>query len=401
VTGLTTGCGHRPRVSVVLASHNHALYVEQAVRSVLSQTFEDVELIVVDDGSVDGTPDVLASICDPRVAVLRLVPSHGACAALNLAVQQARGDLIAVLNSDDVWEPRKLERQVGVLDDAPDVAAVFTAARLIDGSGKPLAVRAMPPWHSIFRQPNRSRARWLRYFFERGNALCHPSVLIRRSVFDSIGYYDNRFRQLPDFDRWIALVKHAPFLVLGEEELVQFRVHLNHGNASSPSLVNRARSAHEQLVICRSFFEGCPSELFHDAFGDLFVDPMAATPDELACEQMLLWLHAPSLLHPLYRFFGIGELYRLLGQPATRDLLRRRYGITDLYAHELAAELADDGGRSMVDVGGWFAPTFARREVAIPPSSGDLARELVSRARRVAMWKWPHRITHHLRRRRA
>jgi hypothetical protein len=383
-------------VSVILASYNHGRYVEDAVQSVLDQTSDDLEIIVVDDGSSDDTAERVASFTDERLQLYRLYPNRGACAAMNLALQQTSSDLVAVINSDDVWEPSKLQRQLEVFNEAPELAAVFTGARLVSETGKPLTIRELPKWHAAFRQPNRSQARWLRRFFEHGNCLCHPSALVRRTVFDEIGYYDNRLRQLPDLDRWIELAKRAPFAVLGDEELVRFRVQLRHGNTSSGSPANVARTLHEHLVLCESFFKGCSPELFADGFGDLFLDPMASTPEELACERLMLWLNGPSTLQTIYRFYGITELYRLLARPKERALLLGRYGVDDSYVHDLAGELADETVRDAIDPGDWLAPAFGPRDVLPPPSTGEILRELRSRLRTVPVWKWPHRAAYHL-----
>jgi glycosyltransferase involved in cell wall biosynthesis len=387
----------RPLVSVVMPAHNHGPFVEEALESVLTQTVGDLELVVVDDGSTDDTAKRVASLNDPRVRFLRLFPNQGACSAMNLALQQASGELVAVNNSDDTWQPTKLERQLEVLEQEPDLAAVFTGAQLVDEFGAALKLRDMPVWHDVFRQPDRSQGRWLRKFFEYGNCLCHPSVLIRRDVFDAIGFYDNRLRQIPDLHLWVRLAKHRPFRVLGEDQLVNFRVFRDQRNASSLAPPNVARVIHEHLVICRSFFDACPPAILRDGFGDLFVDPMSATPDELECEQALLWMHGPSRLGPIHRFHGLAELYRLRAQPRTRDLLARRYGITDHVLQDLAAQFADEEERAQVDPTGWLAPAFERRPTRV--SSGDLARELARRVGRTPVYLWPQRALHHVRRR--
>jgi glycosyltransferase involved in cell wall biosynthesis len=366
-------------------------------QSVLDQSMGDLELIVVDDGSSDETAKRVANLSDERVRFFRLYPNRGACAAMNLALQQADGELVAVINSDDVWEGSKLERQLGVLDDDPELDAVFTGARLISDVGRPLRLKELPEWHAVFRQPNRSPGQWLRKFWIYGNCLCHPSAVMRRSVFEHLGLYDNRFRQLPDLDLWIKLAKHSRFTVLGDEALVRFRVFRSHTNASSNAPHNVARTVHEHLMLCRTFFEGCSPRTFRDGFADLFVDPMSETNEELECEQALLWMSDEPRLSPIYRFHGIGELFRLLQLPSHRDLLRHRYGVDELRLHELAGGLASERDRAMLDPSGWLAPAFAR-STAVP--SGDLARELVGRLRQRPLRHWPRLVARQLRTRR-
>jgi glycosyltransferase involved in cell wall biosynthesis len=189
--------GPAPLVSVVMTSYNHERWIEEAISSVLDQTMTDLELIIVDDASKDGSMDVVARFADPRMRVYRFDTNQGAASSLNFAVQQARSEFVAVINSDDAWELHKLQRQLDAFEAHPEVGAVFTSARFVGEDGELLAPERIPHWHNVFRQRNRSQAQWLRYFFENGNALCHPSVLIRRDFYMKHGLYDNRMRQLP------------------------------------------------------------------------------------------------------------------------------------------------------------------------------------------------------------
>jgi glycosyltransferase involved in cell wall biosynthesis len=113
------------RVTVIITTYNYARFVEEAIESVLSQTVADLQIVVVDDGSTDDTPDVLARMRDPRLEVVR-TGNQGISAARNEGLSRARGDFIAFLDADDRWTPRKLEHQLQVMSAEPDMAAVFT-----------------------------------------------------------------------------------------------------------------------------------------------------------------------------------------------------------------------------------------------------------------------------------
>jgi glycosyltransferase involved in cell wall biosynthesis len=113
------------KVSVILPTYNYAHYIEEAVESVLHQTFSDFELIIVDDGSTDDTQSVLSRIDDPRIQIVS-TPNRGLCAACNEGLDRARGEFIAFLGADDRFRPDKLERQVGMMEAEPDLATVFT-----------------------------------------------------------------------------------------------------------------------------------------------------------------------------------------------------------------------------------------------------------------------------------
>lgn len=326
----------RPLISVVVTSYEHELYVEEALESVLRQDVDDLEVVVVDDGSRDSSPLKIGAIDDARVRLLRLADNQGAAAALNLALQQVRGDYVAVMSSDDAWVPGKLAKQLAILAGDSEIEAVFTDARLVRADGSNFPADESPPYQGVFRQPNRSRGGWLRRFYESGNCLCHPSVLARRALYDRVGFYDNRLRQVPDFDMWIRMCKVARIWVLDQELVLHRRVG-SAGNVSSPTADNTARALHEILWIGRSFFDGVTRDDLRDGFGDLMRNPEAESSDELACEQAHLLLTGPSLFSSLFRLLGVEKLHALLGRRTTRRLLREQYGITDVVLHGLAS----------------------------------------------------------------
>lgn len=140
-----------PRVSVVVPCFNYGRFVAEAVASILAQSFRDFEVIVVDDGSTDDTPDVLRRITDPRVRVLRQA-NQGCAAARNAGRALARGEFLAFLDADDLWRPTYLERQMEVLDAEPEVDFCFTNfVRSQDGAFLPQsqfdivpAIRTLP-----------------------------------------------------------------------------------------------------------------------------------------------------------------------------------------------------------------------------------------------------------------
>ncbi|MBI5707742.1 MAG: glycosyltransferase family 2 protein [Armatimonadetes bacterium] len=124
-----------PRVSIIVPSYNHARYIPACVQGVLAQTFQDWELIVVDDGSTDGSVDLWRSFDDPRIQVHVNERNLGTYPTENRAVELSQGDLIAVLNDDDIWEPGKLEKQFALLDQHPDVTYCYTLGWFADEEG--------------------------------------------------------------------------------------------------------------------------------------------------------------------------------------------------------------------------------------------------------------------------
>lgn len=252
-----------PLVSVILSSYNHAEYVGEAAQSVLDQTFRDLELIVVDDGSTDGTADVVASIRDSRLTLIRL-PENRAVHPRNLALNQARGKYIAFQNSDDIWMSGKLEAQLGVIEGVGRYVAGFTAAEIIDERG----LRTSGTWaDGIFTTTNRTAESWLQHFFDVGNCLPLPSAIARRSDLIQSGAFRASLVQLGDFDLWIRLAALGEFFVL-PEQLTKIRI-IEGTNLSRPSLPGQRRSQIEHATVLERYTESPILEQVDRVFPDL------------------------------------------------------------------------------------------------------------------------------------
>jgi glycosyltransferase involved in cell wall biosynthesis len=241
------------KISVILASYNHEKYVAEAIQSVLDQSYQDFEIIITDDGSSDSTVAEITKFKDPRINIFCFEHNLGACVALGNCLDHARGQYISVQNSDDIYIHDKLEKQALFLDEHPDIAAVFGHAILVDENGSPFKDKRQSP-ENIFDQKNRSRHEWLNYFFSKGNCLCHPSILIRRSCYKSIGYYDPRYAQLPDFDFWIKLCMNYDIHIT-PEPVIKFRIRDNQANASARSVTTLKRQAWEHRQIMNNFLK--------------------------------------------------------------------------------------------------------------------------------------------------
>jgi GT2 family glycosyltransferase len=203
-----------PLVSVLLAVADGERYVKAAVRSILGQTTSDLELLVVDDASTDGTPAVLEGIRDPRLQVLRNDERVGLAASLNRALDEAGGRYVARLDADDVALPRRLERQLARIRATPGTIVLGTAVCELAGNGSPGMVHAMPAtpiavrWHLLFSSP----------FF-------HPTVLVEREALERGRFrYDPTFLESEDYDLWSRMLAEGEGANLSEA-LVLYRVH--------------------------------------------------------------------------------------------------------------------------------------------------------------------------------
>ncbi|MDR0564590.1 MAG: glycosyltransferase, partial [Azoarcus sp.] len=221
-----------PKISVILTSRNHRAHIGEAIQSVLNQTFSDFELIIWDDASTDNSWDVIKSYPDARIKAFRNEIQRYGVYGVNKAIAEiATGEYIAIHHSDDIWEPEKLEKQVRFLEGHPEFGAVFSWVSVINNDGKILENHLLL---NFFAQANRTRHEWLRHFLFFGNALCHPSVLIRRQCYQDCGLYRLGMWQLPDFDMWTRLCLKYEIHVL-PEPLVRFRWHGDGSNSSAPN----------------------------------------------------------------------------------------------------------------------------------------------------------------------
>jgi glycosyltransferase involved in cell wall biosynthesis len=182
-----------PPVSELMSVRNGVPWVREAVQSMLGQTAGDLELIVIDDGSTDGTAALLATIADPRLRVERQAPT-GLTPSLNRALGLARAPLVARLDADDVALPERLARQRAFLGAHPDVGLLGTGAREIDAAGR--EVRVVSP-------PEDDRA--IRRALIRRNPFVHSSVMMRRSAVAEAGGYDERLPVAQDYDLWMRM----------------------------------------------------------------------------------------------------------------------------------------------------------------------------------------------------
>ncbi len=182
------------RVSAVVPAYNRAATLPEALDSALAQEGVPFEVVVVDDGSTDATPEVLARYGD-RIRVHRQA-NAGQSAAVNRGVEMARGDLVALLDSDDAWLPGKLARQVPMLDSDASAGMLYAAVDFMDAEG-----RAVPDP----RPPRKTPSGGILGALLEGNFIRTPTVLLRRALFLEAGGYDPDLRCVNDWDLWLRI----------------------------------------------------------------------------------------------------------------------------------------------------------------------------------------------------
>jgi glycosyltransferase involved in cell wall biosynthesis len=351
----------RPLISVLVPTYNHEKYIAETVRSVLGQTFADLEAVVVDDGSTDRTGEVVRSFADPRVRYFRQT-NQGPSVTTNTGLAACRGEYVALMSGDDVLHPDRLRRQLEAYRRGT-TRLLFAGVEYIDDDGHPLEGDFHP---DILKDTHLRRVQHLERLFFAGPAFYGVTGFSERRVLTECGPYDPALFQTQDYARWITLLKKYDIEVL-PDRLYRFRIRTGWENLSGPQVEKQVRARTELFLVMQSFFDGMSSDLFRDAFRAHLVRPGPATDAELACEQAFLYLRS-SL--PLNQLIGVERLYRLLQGPDGNEALRRGYGfdflrfaellktlnVTDLFAGSNSAVLVEQGD-------GWRPENIVRQRL--------------------------------------
>jgi glycosyltransferase involved in cell wall biosynthesis len=201
-------------VSVVMSVFNGHAFLEEAVESILSQTYRDYEFVIVDDGSTDKTPEILAAYAsrDERVRVLHH-ENKGRAASLNIGIGLAKGKYIARMDADDVALPHRLEEQVEFMERHPEVGMLGGAFELISTRGRVLKTVRFPSEDSEIRSVI------LTY-----NPICHPTVVMRKDVAMASGGYRKALLDADDYDLWLRISERSQLANL-EKCVLRYRIH--------------------------------------------------------------------------------------------------------------------------------------------------------------------------------
>jgi glycosyltransferase involved in cell wall biosynthesis len=205
-------------VSVILPVYNAEKFLEEAIESVLAQTFYDFELIAINDGSTDSSLAILErfSLADKRVRVISR-ENLGLIKTLNQGIELAQGDLIARMDADDICQPNRFECQVEFLAKNPDIVCVGAQIQLIDVNGRQIMGMQGPLDHEDIDAANYSG---------KSHGIVHPTALIRLSALRLIGGYRSVFRHAEDIDLWLRLAEVGRLANL-PVSLLKYRQHLN------------------------------------------------------------------------------------------------------------------------------------------------------------------------------
>lgn len=323
-----------PQVSIIIPTYNHAHFLPYAIESVLQQTFDDWEVIIVDDGSTDDTCAVVAMLEGPRIRYVYQL-NRGPNSARNMGLRLARSDLIALLDADDLWGPLYLQTMVARLERSSVGVAVYGGYGFRNEKGVPIGreiTKVVP-----------SQACYLELL--KGNWLSSSAILLRRSVFREVGDFDETLRASEDFDMWLRIAKRFP--VEGERSVLSW---VRRYGTNSSNDVNRMADAYIEVLERHLGSLDTPFETWspikRSAVAHHYVQHshmMLANRRVSECANSVAWLieHQPSAVLTLDAWYTLACVHQgvaLLGDIPTWDADR---GVADLEAllQELATRL--------------------------------------------------------------
>ena len=228
-----------PRVTILMPVFNRERFADEAIRSVITQDFADFELLIVDDGSTDRTPEVLSAWAqrDPRIVVITSAENQGIPAALNLGLRHARSPYVARFDSDDIMMPRRLLAQAVVLDSEPEVVLVSCAYEMMDSEGSYLGTWRGDEPHEVVT--------WLLNFYNIVGG--GGQVMFRRSEVIAEGGYTCEYPSSEDYDLWVRLLRRGRIVTLPLIGMKQ-----RHHNARSAVQYASVKRANWTAIVSQS-----------------------------------------------------------------------------------------------------------------------------------------------------
>jgi glycosyltransferase involved in cell wall biosynthesis len=234
-----------PRVSVIIPTYRRPYLLGPAIQSVLNQTFQDFEIVIVDDNSGDDTEQVVSSFRDPRIRYIAHRTNWRVGAARNTGVLNSSAPLVAFLDDDDEWFPDKLRRQVALLDSSARVTGVvYTSFVMVERASGRL-IRTIRPVH---------RGHILHELCRRNCVGTASTVLLRRECFHEVGLFDETIEFGEEYDMWIRVARRYDFEFL-PDPMVRYNMHLPRLSTSYQTMIN---GFERQISKHGSFFATSP-----------------------------------------------------------------------------------------------------------------------------------------------
>lgn len=241
-----------PKVSVNIPCFNGEKYIRQAIESVLSQTFGDFELIIVDDGSTDSSAKIINSFSDGRIRYF-YKGNEGLAATRNFALRESRGEFIALLDQDDTWLKDKLGKQLELFEKESGTGVVFSDAYILDDE----KIRAKTYFKCC--RPKRGQV-FEELLLGYSNFIPLPTVMLRRKVFDKVGLFNIRYRLAEEWEIFLKAAREFAFDYV-DEPLACYRIHEGNFSRNKDIYVKETLEIiNNWKAVCRDLFERNPAK---------------------------------------------------------------------------------------------------------------------------------------------
>lgn len=310
-------------VTIVTPSYNQADYLEQTIQSVLAQDYPHIEYMVIDGASSDGSVEIVRRYAD-RLAWWVSEPDRGQAEAINKGMQRAHGEIVAWLNSDDLYLPGAVSRAVAALQANPALGLVFGDALTIDSQGKPLHALVFGDW---------GLEDLIRF-----RIICQPAVFMRRLVLEQAGFLDPAYHMMLDHQLWLRMAQQAPVQYIGQPggfaPLAAARHHPQAKNASQPEKFAQETLRVLEWMQTQSGLQASIARNRRQVFGGAYrlvgrylLDGGAHTQALRAYGRALMAWPGYTLKHwhrMLYAAFSLVGLGRMLDGLRERDSDRQR-----------------------------------------------------------------------------
>ncbi len=232
-----------PTISVIVPVYNGEKTILETIQSIQAQTFSDFELIIINDGSTDGTLDVISTVNDPRLKVFSY-ENGGLPVARNRGIRRSRGEFITFIDADDLWKPDKLQLQLAALQKKPEAGVAYSWTAFIDENSKFLFA-----WQPLYWEGNVYPQLLIRNFISSGS-----NIMVKRKYIEAAGEFDPSLKSVEDWDYYLRLAALCPFVLVPKYQILYRR-----SSQSMTSKVDVMENAN--LIVIERAFKAAPPEL--------------------------------------------------------------------------------------------------------------------------------------------
>ena len=298
-------------VSVIMPVFNGEKYLKEAIDSILNQTYSFIELIIINDGSSDGSEEIIKTYSDSRIVYLKNVQNIGLIETLNIGLRHAKGKYFARMDADDISLPTRLEKQINFFEQHPKIGIVGTSYSVFGDK------------HEMVRYPSMHEDIKLACLFY--NPFCHPSIMIRKEIIDK---YDLFFRKeyihAEEYKLWTEILTLTEGHNL-EEELLLYRVHVN-----QISQVYLNQQIENSKIIQKEFLENAGFDIQEKDLGGIWIDKCDVDSNLMDC---LTGLQKLMNQNEKLNFFTVSKLNRILSARYKNLLLELDVMTSEVYEH--------------------------------------------------------------------